>query len=130
MNIPAGMARDSAVIAIASAYIELHTGHVDAAEAREICISVGISADVERLFAVGRAVRDAQPWIPFLARLRAIAPKEQTTRSALAEQRLYAAAREMLRVQGLEIVRPEDCLARLTQLEEAIACLGSYMKSN
>jgi hypothetical protein len=128
MNIPAGMARDPAVIAITSAYVELAAGHVCAADAREICISAGISADVERLFAVGRAVRDAQPWIPFLARLRAIAPKERTTRSGLAEQRLYQAASEMLRLQGLELVRPEDCLARLTQLEEAIAYLGSYLK--
>jgi len=112
------------VRALVSAYFEVLTESVELSVARELSISVGKIAGVEQLLALGRAVRDPQPWVPFLLRLRSIPRELRTLRSDAAERRLHAVAARMLTHQGLAIVRPEDLLARPTPVEEAFASLA------
>ncbi|MFO0680503.1 MAG: hypothetical protein U0234_00565 [Sandaracinus sp.] len=115
--------RDPIVLALASAYSEIVMGSADAEEAHELAVSFGMLASVDRLFVVGRAVRDAMPWVPLLRVLMRASRSRDPRRSAVSAAHLYAVACEMLARQGLALVRPEDCLARPSAIEQAFASL-------
>lgn len=117
--------RDESALALVSAYFELASDAVDVALARELSISFARIADVERLFAVGRVVRDPFPWVPFLRQLSIIPEDQRSTRSDDARDRLYASAKKMLEQQQLGLVRPEDLLARSTPFEAVLTELSS-----
>ena len=116
--------RDRVVTMLVSAYFEIITESVDLTVARELSISVAMLADVDRLLALGRAVRDPFPWVPFLRHLHGIPQHRRTARSDEARLRLHATATTMLAHQRLGPVRPEDLLARPTPFEEALASLA------
>lgn len=118
--------RDPVVTAIVSAYFELATEAVDEIAARELSISVATLATEDQLVAVGRAVRDPFPWVPFLRCLRAIPTTMRSRRSDLALARLHAVATTMLARQRLGLVCPEDLLARPSAFEEALSSLASH----
>lgn len=120
---PALRVRDEGANILTSAYFELVAGNPGRAELHELSIEFGLHADVERLIAVGRAVRDAFPWVPFLRELRSVASPRRAERAVHAERHLYNVARLMLDHQGLGLVRPEDCLARPSAFEQACASL-------
>jgi len=84
------------VTVLVSAYFELATEAVDEVAARELSISVATFATEDQLVAVGRAVRDPFPWVPFLRCLHAIPPTMRSRRGELALARLGAVATTML----------------------------------
>lgn len=116
--------RDPVVVAIVSAYFEVVTESASDYEARELSVSIAMLVDVDRLFVLGRAVRDPQPWVPFLRHLRSIPAELATLRYREAESRMYMAAVSMLERQGLSLIRPEDVLARPSPFAEALVSLS------
>lgn len=119
----AAASRDDVATLLTSAYFEVVAGNPSHAEAHELSIEFGLHATVDRLIAVGRAVRDAFPWVPFLRALRSTPSSRRAERAMDAELRLYNVARLMLDRQGLSLVRPEDCLRRPSTFEQACASL-------
>lgn len=119
-----GQLRDPRVRAVVSAYFDIVTDAIAPADARELSIAIARTTGVDDLFALGRAVRDPQPWVPFLRHLRSIPPRLHDDRAVEAERHLRTTASEMLRLQGLRLVRPEDLIARPTPFEEALASLA------
>lgn len=117
--------RGSRLHALVTAYYELVTESATAEMARELSIAAAGIANAETLFELGRAVRDPFAWQPFLRHLHAIPTGQRTTRSTSATRSLTDLASELLRHQGLGLVRPEDLLARPTPFEEAFALLST-----
>lgn len=117
--------RDRAVLALASAYFELVTESASAGDAIELATSAALMLDERRLPGLCRAVSDPFAWQPFLRQLQNVPLALRTSRIEGAQHRLRAVATELLREQGLGLVRPEDLLARPTPFEEAFASLST-----
>lgn len=116
------LSRTPRLHALVAAYYEL-VAEFPAEITHELCTLASSIADVDVWFALCRAVRDPFAWQPFLRQLHNVPQVRRTTRSEGARHRLHALAAELLRRQGLGLVRPEDLLARPTPFEEAFTSL-------
>lgn len=86
----------------------------------ELAVVASRACDLQRLQALACAVLDPAPWGVFLRVLAAVPPGLRTAAVADAFAHLYAVAIEMLRAQGLGLVRPEDLLRAPSPFELAL----------
>lgn len=116
---------DREIAPLVTAYVELAPGPWSPDEQKGVAIAAARACDLPRLEALARAVRDPFPWAVFLDHLLAIAPTERTSDVERCVSRLYRLAEQMLRRQGVSLVRPEDVLRReppyQTMLRELLA---------
>lgn len=97
---------------LVSAYLELAPGAWSADEQMELALATARACDLPRLEALGRAVGDPAPWAVILQHLAVIPRELRTERVLRTVAHLYDLSTQMLRKQGLTLVKPEDLLRR------------------
>lgn len=97
---------------LVSAYVELAPGPWSPDEQMELALATARACDLPRLRALGRAVGDPTPWAVILQHFAVIPPERRSHDVLRTVAVFYAKCSEMLREQGLELVRPEDLLRR------------------
>lgn len=111
-ELPQDRIADREIAPLVTAYIELAAGPWSPDEQMDIALAATKACDLPRLEALARVVRDPFPWKVLLEHLVVI-PREHRTQDVVRwTARLYGLATEMLRKQGLAILRPEDVLRR------------------
>lgn len=100
------------ITALVSAYVELAPPPWSPDEQMELALATARACDLPRLRALGRAVADAAPWVVILQHLAAIPPEHRSPDVLRTVAAFYSLCVEMLREQGLELLRPEDLLHR------------------
>ncbi len=89
----------------------------------DVAVAVASACTLPRLRALAAAVRDPLPWRVFFLPLVLLPPGARSAESDAAMRRLGALAAELLRENGLGILRPEDVILGAGPLERAVSSM-------
>jgi hypothetical protein len=91
----------------------------------EVAVAAARACDLPRLRALCVAVSDPLAWVPLFRCLASVPDGSRTPAIDAGLRRLYGLASELLREQGLGVLRPEDVVLTDSPLEQALSSLCS-----